>query len=251
MISLVEAVDFCDGMLSPERFRDYAGAHNGLQLQNDGTVRKVAAAVDANLLAIRGAIEAGADLLIVHHGLFWGKTLPLVGGSFEKIHDLMRNNVALYSSHLPLDCHPTMGNNASILRLLAMERCGEVVQADHDFPMPVGDGGGRGRDAFRRRLLELFPGTRAMEYGAAEIHRVLVCSGGGGDTIAAMESIPFDAVVTGEAPRHFFDFACENRLNAYVCGHYATETFGVENLARALATKFSIPFQWIGEDCPL
>jgi putative NIF3 family GTP cyclohydrolase 1 type 2 len=251
MAHLRDIVRFCTDLLQPEQFSDYPDAHNGLQVQNDGTVRKIAAAVDGNLAAIRGAVAAGADLLFVHHGLFWGKPLPLVGRNFEKVRLLLENNLALYSSHLPLDSHPRIGNNSSILARLGLVRCGTVDSGAHNFQMPIADGGGLGRDAFRRTLQGLFPRTIALEYGPGEVGRLLVCSGGGGGIIANLDGGDFDSVLTGEAPRHFFDFALENGINAYICGHYATETFGVENLARAVAAEFSLPFQWIGEDCPL
>ncbi|MDR0340307.1 MAG: Nif3-like dinuclear metal center hexameric protein [Puniceicoccales bacterium] len=251
MAQLSDIVTFCAELLHQECFSDYPDAYNGLQVQNSGTIGKIAAAVDGNLASIRGAIGVGADLLVVHHGLFWGKPLPLVGRNFEKVRLLMENGLALYSCHLPLDCHPQIGNNASIMAKLGLPLCEEIDSGGHNFTLPIGDGGGVGRDVFLRTLLALFPRTVAMEYGPKQIGRILVCSGGGGGLIANLDGGNFDSVLTGEAPRHFFDFALENGLNAYVCGHYATETFGVENLAKAVAEKFSLPWQWIGEDCPL
>ncbi|MDR0679059.1 MAG: Nif3-like dinuclear metal center hexameric protein [Puniceicoccales bacterium] len=251
MVQLSDIVAFCTELLRPEQFSDYPGSYNGLQVQNGGTVYKIAAAVDGNLATIRGAIATGANLLFVHHGLFWGKPLPLTGRNFEKIRLLIENDLALYSCHLPLDGHPQIGNNASILAKLEFPKCGEIDSGGHNFTLPIGDGGRVERDVFRRKLLTFFPQTIAMEYGSAKIGRLLVCSGGGGELIAGLEGGTFDSVLTGEAPRHFFDFVLENGLNAYICGHYATETFGVKNLAEAVAEKFSFPCQWINEDCPL
>ncbi|MDR3117116.1 MAG: Nif3-like dinuclear metal center hexameric protein [Puniceicoccales bacterium] len=249
MARLDDAVAFCDAILSPGAFQDYPGSHNGLQVSNGGTLRRLGAAVDANALTIAGAIGEGVDLLLVHHGLFWGNALPFTGPRRELYAALLGSNLAVYSSHLPLDCHRELGNNAALLRILQLEHLGDVA-VDRGFFLPLARAE-RPRDLFRGQILHHFPGARCLEFGPGEVRRVLVCSGAGGATIASMATGDFDAVLTGEAPRHFFDFACANCINAYVCGHYATEIFGVQNLARAVAAQFSLPWTWIGEDCPL
>jgi putative NIF3 family GTP cyclohydrolase 1 type 2 len=199
---------------------------------------------------MEAAIGCGADLLIVHHGVFWDEHVPLVGRNYRKFHLPLAHNLAVYSSHLPLDCHGEIGNNASLLRIFSLKKCGEAVAVNHDFAMPIG-GANVSKEVFRARVLEHFPRAIAIEFGREEIGRVLVCSGGGGSAIAALQIIEFDTVVTGEAPQYFFNFAVENGLNAYVCGHHATEVFGVKNLAAAVAEKFSLPWQFLDDGCPL
>ncbi|MDR0727453.1 MAG: Nif3-like dinuclear metal center hexameric protein, partial [Puniceicoccales bacterium] len=152
-------------------------------------------------------------------------------------------------AHLPLDCHPEIGNNALIMRELGILPI-HHISCDHDFTMPVGKFNGT-REALRGVLEAMFPQTIALEFGGENVDRMLVCSGGGGGTIATLENISFDCVITGEVPRHFFDFVCERKLNAYVCGHYATEVFGVRALAQKVSDEFGIPWSWIGENCLL
>ncbi|MEO7521581.1 MAG: Nif3-like dinuclear metal center hexameric protein, partial [Gemmatimonas sp.] len=103
---------------------DYPGAVNGLQVGNNGTVHRVAVAVDGSHAAIKAAIVVGADLLVLHHGLFWGGVQPLVGLAYEKYRALITNNVAVYASHLPLDLHAVHGNNALLARALGLEASG-------------------------------------------------------------------------------------------------------------------------------
>jgi dinuclear metal center YbgI/SA1388 family protein len=247
--TLRTVISFCDQLLRIAEFSDYPGAYNGLQVANSGKVTRLGAAVDANRLSIEGAIAAGVDMLLVHHGLFWGRNLPITGPRRENYKLLLDNDIAVYSVHLPLDCHPEFGNNALIMDKLGISPIHHIPCA-HDFTMPVGKFNGT-RRALKGALETLFPRTIGLEFGGANIDHVLVCSGGGGGTIAALEDIPFDCVITGEAPRHFFDFAHERGLNAYICGHYATEIFGVRALAQKVSDKFNIPWSWIEENCPL
>src|ERR1041385_2009721 len=120
--SLAAIVRHCDQLLKPREIRDYDGAVNGLQGENRGTVRRVAAAVDASRATVELAIAANADLLIVHHGLFWGPSHPWTGKRYELLRRLIENNLAVYSSHLPLDAHPRLGNNARLCAALKLTR---------------------------------------------------------------------------------------------------------------------------------
>ncbi len=121
-LSLFEIVRYCDRLLRTGEFNDYEGAVNGLQVENRGAVTRVAAAVDASLATVRLAIDAGADLLVVHHGLFCGRTHPWTGTHYELLRWLLDNNLAVYSSHLPLDAHPRLGNNALLCAALGLNR---------------------------------------------------------------------------------------------------------------------------------
>src|SRR5262245_1794206 len=110
--SLAELVRHCDRILRTQEVQDYEGAVNGLQVENSGMVSRIAAAVDGSLATVQLAIKAKADLVIVHHGLFWGQSHPWTGKRYELLRALLDNNLAVYSSHLPLDLHPKLGNNA-------------------------------------------------------------------------------------------------------------------------------------------
>src|SRR4051812_6535912 len=110
--ALKNVVSFCDKLLRTEQFNDWPGAQNGLQVENSGTVSRVTAVVDASLATIQLAVAAKANLIIAHHGLFWGPSHPWTGKRYELLRLLIDHDVALYSSHLPLDAHPKIGNNA-------------------------------------------------------------------------------------------------------------------------------------------
>src|SRR5438067_8084020 len=118
--SLERIVAYADRLLKIAEFTDYPGAVNGLQVQNSGRVKKIAAAVDASLTTVCMAIEEGANLLVAHHGLFWSPSHPWTGRRYELIRTLIEADVAIYSSHLPLDAHPTFGNNALLARAIGL-----------------------------------------------------------------------------------------------------------------------------------
>jgi len=116
--SLSEITGYCDRVLRTSEITDWDGAVNGLQMANDGRVTRIAAMVDASLVTVKMAIAARADLLVVHHGLFWSKTHPWTGKRHELLRLLIENNLAVYSSHLPLDLHPKLGNNVLLAKEL-------------------------------------------------------------------------------------------------------------------------------------
>ena len=130
MASLNSIVSYCDRLLRTSEIKDYDGAVNGLQIENKGRVTRIAATVDASLSTVRLVIEAKADLLLVHHGLFWGATHPWTGKRYELIRTLIENNLAVYSSHLPLDLHPKLGNNARLAAALRFKNLRPFILQD-------------------------------------------------------------------------------------------------------------------------
>src|SRR5947207_2345138 len=129
--SLSYIVEYCDDILRTSDVKDYDGAVNGLQAANRGNVTRIAATVDASLATVRLAIAAQADLLIVHHGLFWGQSCPWTGKRYDLLRLLLDHDVAVYSSHLPLDAHPRLGNNAQLCAALGLKRTGRFF-FDHE-----------------------------------------------------------------------------------------------------------------------
>src|SRR6187401_1659901 len=121
MAQLADLVRYCDQRTRRSAYKDAPGACNGLQVANSGRVTKIGAAVDAGLLPFQHAVAAGVDFLIVHHGMYWDMPRPLVGSTYDKVGTLVRGNCALYSSHLPLDGHPQIGNNALLARQLGLK----------------------------------------------------------------------------------------------------------------------------------
>src|SRR5690349_17288397 len=119
---LRDLVVYMDRLLRTEHFQDWDGAVNGLQVQNSGAVTRIAAAVDGSCSTIRLATERKADLLLVHHGLFWGRTHPWTERRYDMLRLLLDHDLAVYSSHLPLDAHPQIGNNARLCAALGLNQ---------------------------------------------------------------------------------------------------------------------------------
>src|ERR1041385_6420484 len=120
--SLAAIVKHCDALLRTREIGDYDGAANGLQVENSGTVTRIAASVDASLATVKLAVQAKADLLVVHHGLFWSPSHPWTGKKYELVRLLLESDVAVFSSHLPLDAHPRLGNNAQLCAALGFKK---------------------------------------------------------------------------------------------------------------------------------
>jgi dinuclear metal center YbgI/SA1388 family protein len=250
MVSLSELVATCDARTRRSAFKDAPGAWNGLQVANHGQVTKIGAAVDAGLAAFRGAVAAGVDFLLVHHGMYWDMPRPLVGPAYERVATLVRGNCALYSSHLPLDAHPELGNNALLARQLGL---------DPNRPFLLRDGESLGwaaaargdRAQLRAQLETHYTRVIAIEYGSTRPTTVAFCSGSGNSAVPELIRDGIDTLVTGELREEWFTVAQEHGLNVYLCGHYATEVHGVRALAAELATKFGLPWEFIGTDNPL
>ncbi|WP_269538948.1 Nif3-like dinuclear metal center hexameric protein [Cerasicoccus fimbriatus] len=252
MARLKDIVEYCDQRTHREEIKDFPGAMNGLQFENHGDVGKVGAAVDAGLIPFEMAADKGIDFLIVHHGMFWNKPAPIVGQLRKKLLVLLANNIAVYSSHLPLDCHPQIGNNAILARKLGLKVDGGFVRYEgHDIAVtaPATDGH---RDHLKDKLQKLFPDTlTCIEAGPANIRRVGILTGSGRSAIPELKSRGIDTFITGELKQEHFNIAQEEEINLYLGGHYATETFGVSALAADVAEKFSLDWEFIDTGCPL
>jgi dinuclear metal center YbgI/SA1388 family protein len=250
MPTLQDLVTYCDQRTRRADFQDAPGACNGLQVANDGRVSRIGAAVDAGLVPFRSAVAAGVDFLIVHHGMYWDMPRALTGGVLSRVATLVEGDCAVYSSHLPLDAHPQIGNNALIARQLRLRGVrGFLPNAGGDI--------GRiakstlGRAAFRRRLEGHYARVTSIEFGSAKPREVAICSGSGNSAIAPMIEAGVDTLVTGELREEWFNAAQENRLNLYLCGHYATEVHAVKALAAEVSAKFGLPWKFIATDNPL
>ncbi len=250
MAKLSNLVAYCDKRTRRAEFKDAPGSFNGLQVANDGRVTRIGAAVDAGLAPFEQAAAAGVDFLIVHHGLFWTPPRPITGPTHRKLATLLRANCALYSSHLPLDAHPRIGNNALLARQLGLRPTrtflvheGEAIGLIARAAQP--------RAALRRRLEEFYARVVAIEFGSARPRGIAFCSGSGNSAVPALAAAGVDTLVTGELREEWFNYAQEHRLNLYACGHYATETLGVKALAAELAKKFRVPWDFIATGNPL
>jgi len=250
MPSLQDLVTYCDQRTRREAFQDAPGACNGLQVANDGRVSRIGAAVDAGLVPFRAAVAAGVDFLIVHHGMYWHAPEPLTGAAHARVAALVRGNCALYSSHLPLDAHPEIGNNALLARQLGLAaRRGFMPNAGGDIGLVAAHGAPRAQ--LRTRLESLYPRVIAIEYGSEAPAEVAFCSGSGNSAVGALAAAGVDTLVTGELREEHFNRAQEEGLNLYLCGHYATEVHAVQALAAELSAKFGLPWSFIPTDNPL
>lgn len=226
---------------------DYAGAMNGLQLQNaGGTVVRLLAAVDASLpVLVKAAAFAGPSLLLVHHGMFWKGAQMITGAQFEKLRAAMQADLALYSAHLPLDVHPKLGNNACLAASLGF---GETVPFFDWKGMALGLRAkvDLSREALTMRLTKAVEGSVHVCPGGPErIREVGIITGGAGSEVSAVAATGVDTFITGEGPHWSFPAAEEAGMNVLYGGHYATETFGVKALADYLGKHFDLPWDFI------
>jgi dinuclear metal center YbgI/SA1388 family protein len=250
MPSLQELVDYCDQRTRRGAFKDAPGAQNGLQVGNSGTVTKIGAAVDAGLIPFQKAVTAGVDFLIVHHGMYWDMPRPLTGPIYERVATLVRGNCALYSNHLPLDAHPEIGNNALLAQELGLKPSRPFLVREGEATGWIADFQGA-RTALRTKLESLYSRVVALEYGSAQPRTIAFCSGSGNSAVPALAPEGVDTLVTGELREEWFNVAQEQKLNLYLCGHYATEVHAVRALARELAARFGLPWEFIGTENPL
>lgn len=245
-IELQEIVAALDDALRPAEIPDAPVALNGLQVENDGRVHKVALAVDGSQKTLEDAVAAGADMLLLHHGLYWGGLRPLTGWWKRKVETCLGNNLAVYAAHLPLDVHPQLGNNARIAAELGLQ----AVEPALDYK------------GIRLGMSGMFPGsvaelrdryaaiTRSAVTGvvhdaAAPAGRVLVCSGSGGPEIYNAAALGYTTYLTGEQNHWVYNAAQDMGVNILFAGHYATETFGVRALGELIRRRFGLPTVFI------
>jgi len=250
MPTLDEVVAYCDRRTRRAAFVDYPGALNGLQVANEGRVTRIGAAVDAGAAPFAQAVAAGVDFLVVHHGLFWGPPRPVTGAAYRRLSLLLHGGCALYSSHLPLDAHPEIGNNALLARELGLRPRRQFLPHEGAMIGWIAPSRLR-RSEIRRRLAARYPRFTAIECGAAAPRVVAFCSGHGRAAVDALAAAGADTLVTGELPEECFSHAQDHRLNLYCCGHYATEVHGVRALAAAAARRFRLPWEFIATENPL
>jgi dinuclear metal center YbgI/SA1388 family protein len=244
-VSLAAIVKHCDQLLRTSEIGDYDGAVNGLQVANRGNVTRIAATVDASPATARLAAAAGADLLIVHHGLFWGPAHPWTGKKYELLRLLVENNLAVYSSHLPLDAHPRLGNNALICAALGLKKL-KPFFLTHGQTIGFKTQTNISRGELAARLARA-TGTkpRVIPGGPPICRRIGVVTGGAGGDLKLAADEGVDTFITGEGPHWTFALAEELGVNVLYGGHYATETFGVKALAAELSSKFKVPWEFL------
>ena len=251
MLNLKNIIQYCNQYTKISKIIDFPGAKNGLQIENNGKVTKIGAAVDASLETFKLAINKKIDLLIVHHGLYWNPPQPITGINYKKIFTLIKNNLAIYSCHLPLDLHPKIGNNACIARILCLDISGWFFKYKGNLIGILSENLLK-RSILEERLKSNFPKTyKAITYGPEKIKKIAICSGDGSNAFSEILNLGIDAFITGEIRQNYFSLAQDHKINLYPCGHYATEIFGVQALADKVSKYFSISWEFISNDCVL
>jgi dinuclear metal center YbgI/SA1388 family protein len=240
-----------DEILDITNIPDYPNALNGLQLENRSDITKIAAAVDFSSKTIAGAIDAGANLIVVHHGMFWGGLQPLRGPMYRRLKTLLENDVGVYASHLPLDRHAIYGNNVLLARELGLSPTGEFAKYK---TISIGV---RGKSEISTGKLyeqvaafaRIHGGTvRATPISSEQTTRSwAICTGGGAsvDTLQEAADAKIDTLIVGEGPHHTAIDANELGITIIYAGHYATETLGVCALSAHLGEKYSLPWTFI------
>ncbi len=251
-MNLKKILEFLDGTFKTKEVQDFPNAFNGLQLSNNGIVDKIVGAVDANRFSIEKAIDEKAQLLIVHHGLFWNGVQPIVGPLYDLYKKAMDANLAIYSIHLPLDMHPQWGHNSTIASRLKLtiegkfayykdQACG-LICSDKIETLPL-----------EQRLQALFPSSlHRLKFSQNKPNCIGIVSGSGGlEVLQDVLSHSVDTLITGEIRYSVVSFAQLHSLNIFACGHYATECFGIQNILHLLQENFQMPCSFIDDFCEL
>jgi len=247
----VELAHRLDRLLGVDVHPDYPAALNGLQVDHQGPVRRIAAAVDVSQRTIEVAAQAGANFLIVHHGLFWTGSQRVVGGLYSRFRQLFAHDIAVYSAHLPLDSHAEFGNNVLLARELGLMPSrrfasyqGTPIGIAGDSDMPT--------DALLS-LVDAFSRRHGGQARASEIptgqrtHRWAICTGAGAstETLLEAEAAKVQTLITGEGPHHTAVEAPERGVVVIYAGHYATETLGVAAVAERVADETGLPWSFV------
>jgi dinuclear metal center YbgI/SA1388 family protein len=215
---------------------------NGIQVGNEGGVKKIAFAVDACLETIRRAAAAKADALFVHHGIFWEDVVPVRGVMYRRVKELIRNNIALYACHLPLDAHPECGNNYGIARRLGLQNVapfgewkGYAVGVQGVLPSPR---------SVEEIVQTLFPGALGdcivLPFGKEKLSKIAIVSGGGESQLDRAAEAGADAFITGEIGHTQYHYAQEQNITVVAAGHYLTETVGVNLLMQKIGRELDV-----------
>jgi dinuclear metal center YbgI/SA1388 family protein len=250
---LQDAIAELDRMLEPGRFTDYC--LNGLQVPGRAEVAKVATGVSASAELFERAAAEHVDLLVVHHGLFWGSGPAAIDTRMKRrLKLLFEADINLAAYHLPLDAHPDVGNNALIARALGADTLesfaiheGEPIGFIARFP-----GEGLDAGALEGRIAELTARTPLVfDSGPKRVRSVAIVSGAGNDFLSAAIAADADAFLTGEPAERVMSEAQEAGIHYVAAGHYATETFGVRRLGEHLSERFGLEHVFIDVPNPI
>jgi len=257
-VHLRDVVAYLDATLEIDRFKDYAP--NGLQVEGAPEVDTIVTGVSANTQLFERALELGADLIVVHHGLIWGGGIGRVTGpTAARLRQLLANGVSLAAYHLPLDKHARLGNNTGLADAIGLALDGRDAFGDVKghalglagaWPQPLA------RDEAIARITAGVLGQRAapfvFPYGPEIVRKVGLCTGAAGDLLEAAAQHGCDLYVTGELAERAAELARELQITLVAAGHYATEVFGPQRVADELRMQFpSLSVHFVGVPTPI
>ncbi len=255
-VSREALVSACNDLLQPQRFKDYGP--NGLQVEGRINVRHIVSGVTASRALIEAAIEAKADAIFVHHGLFWrGQEGTVTGWMKQRLQLLLTHDINLLAYHLPLDAHSELGNNAQLGRLFGFEVKGSFGDQDLGLWGVSSDGqtfanadalASRIEKVLGRQPLVIHPVDSAA--ATRKINRIGWCSGGAQSYFEAAIAAGVDAFITGEISEPQAHLARETGVVFLACGHHATERYGAPAVAAQVAQQLGITHQFIEIDNP-
>jgi len=251
MVEVKDLLNYANNILEIERFHDYCP--NGLQVEGKPSIKKIISGVTASQALIDAAIEAKADILLVHHGFFWkGENERVIGLKYKRLRSLIESGISLIAYHLPLDAHPLYGNNAKLAEKLELDIAGS-------FPSGVEAVGMHGTlkktlsaKAFSQKISAAL-GREPLHIGdkSEQIHTIAWCSGAAQGYIEQAAELGVDAYLSGEISEQTVHIARENNIHYYAAGHHATESYGVQALASHLASHFDLDHEFINISNPV
>lgn len=252
MIKRVELSHFLNNLLNCTKYNDYAP--NGIQVEGKDQIKRICTAVTASEEVITQAVDLHADALLVHHGYFWRGEDPVITGmKRQRISKLLHHNINLFAYHLPLDCHPELGNNACLAKLLLldsvqMHKAGSTDNLLWSGVLPQAMAGAQFSE-----FLEGILGRKPLHIDANNkpIQSVALCTGGAQDYIENAFLLGVDAYISGEVSERTYYQAKELGIHYFSCGHHATERYGIQSLGAYLASNFGLTHQFIDSDNPV
>lgn len=243
MAKINEITQYVTQLLQVDRFKDYCP--NGLQVEGKTEIRKIVSGVTASMALLHAAKEAGADLVLVHHGYFWrGEDARITGIKRQRLGFLINHNINLLAYHLPLDAHPELGNNAQLGKLLGIEPLGYagefniVAHGNLAQAMPLSDFVQHVEECLQRKATVVGPQQKIVQ-------KVAWCTGAAQGYIDMAIELGVDVYISGEISEQTNHEALESGVSYISAGHHATERYGVQALGQHLADKFGLEHEFI------
>ncbi len=246
MATSLQLLQAFDALLQPGRFKDYGP--NGLQVEGRPEVRRIVSGVTASLALIEAAIEAQADAVFVHHGLFWrGQDGRVTGWMKQRLARLLAHDINLYAYHLPLDAHPDLGNNAQLAGVLGLQADARFGDQELGFLGGSADGVPFADTGALASRIEQALGRPVLRIDGASgpISRVAWCTGGAQGWFEAAIAAGAQAFVTGEISEPQAHYARECGVSFLACGHHATERYGAPAVAAHVALQLGLEHRFI------